>query len=69
MPRPMRGKVNLATPSKGTGPYMAAELFKMMVGIDIVYVPFPPVAPSQLGTYTESLSVTAPLFQNRTARW
>ncbi len=24
---------------------------------------------SQAGTYTESLSVTAPLFQNRTARW
>ena len=23
----------------------------------------------QAGTYTESLSVTAPLFQNRTARW
>ena len=26
------GKFNLGTPSKGTGPYMAAELFKMMTG-------------------------------------
>jgi tripartite-type tricarboxylate transporter receptor subunit TctC len=34
------GKVNLATPSKGTGPYMAAELFKMMTGVNIVHVPY-----------------------------
>jgi tripartite-type tricarboxylate transporter receptor subunit TctC len=34
------GKFNLATPSKGTGPYMAAELFKMMTGLDIVLVPY-----------------------------
>jgi tripartite-type tricarboxylate transporter receptor subunit TctC len=40
------GKVNLATPSKGTGPYMAAELFKMMVGVDIVYVPYRGDAPA-----------------------
>jgi tripartite-type tricarboxylate transporter receptor subunit TctC len=29
-------KVSIATPPKGTGPYMAAELFKMMAGIDVV---------------------------------
>jgi tripartite-type tricarboxylate transporter receptor subunit TctC len=40
------GKANLATPSKGTGPYMAAELFKMMVGVDIVYVPYRGDAPA-----------------------
>jgi tripartite-type tricarboxylate transporter receptor subunit TctC len=34
------GKINLATPTKGTGPYMAAELFKMMSGIDLVHVPY-----------------------------
>jgi tripartite-type tricarboxylate transporter receptor subunit TctC len=34
------GKVSLATPSKGTGPYMAAALFKMMTGIDLVQVPY-----------------------------
>jgi tripartite-type tricarboxylate transporter receptor subunit TctC len=33
-------KVNLATPTKGTGPYMAAELFKMMSGVDLVHVPY-----------------------------
>jgi tripartite-type tricarboxylate transporter receptor subunit TctC len=34
------GKVNLATPPKGTGPYMAAELFKMMAGVDLMAVPY-----------------------------
>jgi tripartite-type tricarboxylate transporter receptor subunit TctC len=31
-------KVNFATPPKGTAPYMAAALFKMMAGIDVVLV-------------------------------
>jgi tripartite-type tricarboxylate transporter receptor subunit TctC len=34
------GKVNVATAPKGTSPYMAAELFKMMAGVDIVHVPY-----------------------------
>ena len=34
------GKVTVATPPKGTGPYMAAALFKMMTGIDVVLVPY-----------------------------
>jgi tripartite-type tricarboxylate transporter receptor subunit TctC len=34
------GKVNLATPPKGTGPYMAAALFRMMSGVDLVQVPY-----------------------------
>jgi tripartite-type tricarboxylate transporter receptor subunit TctC len=34
------GKVTIATPPKGTGPYMAAELFRMMTGIDVVLVPY-----------------------------
>ena len=34
------GKVSLATPSKGTGPYMAAALLKMMTGINVVDVPY-----------------------------
>src|SRR5262245_57089179 len=34
------GKVSIATPAKGTGPYMAAELFKMMTRIDVVLVPY-----------------------------
>jgi len=39
------GKVNLATPTKGTGPYMAATLFKIMSGIDVVLVPYRGDAP------------------------
>ena len=34
------GKFSLATPTKGTGPYMAAELFKMMTGVDMVLIPY-----------------------------
>ena len=34
------GKVNIATPPKGTAPYMAAELFKMMAGVEMVHVPY-----------------------------
>jgi tripartite-type tricarboxylate transporter receptor subunit TctC len=34
------GKFSLATPTKGTGPYMAAELFKMMAGVDMVLIPY-----------------------------
>ena len=41
------GKVNLATPPRGTGPYMAAELFKMMAGIDVVLVPYRGGGPMQ----------------------
>src|SRR3954454_9283013 len=33
-------KINIATPPKGTAPYMAAELFKMMASIDMVHVPY-----------------------------
>jgi tripartite-type tricarboxylate transporter receptor subunit TctC len=32
------GKINLATPGTGTAPQVAAELFKMMTGIDVVTV-------------------------------
>jgi tripartite-type tricarboxylate transporter receptor subunit TctC len=34
------GKVSLASPPKGTAPFMAAELFKMMSGVDVVRVPY-----------------------------
>ncbi len=34
------GKLNIASPSAGTPPYMAVELLKMMAGIDIVHVPY-----------------------------
>jgi tripartite-type tricarboxylate transporter receptor subunit TctC len=34
------GKIDMATPTTGTGPFMAAELFKMMSGVDLVHVPY-----------------------------
>jgi tripartite-type tricarboxylate transporter receptor subunit TctC len=34
------GKLSIATPGKGTGPHLAAELLKIMGGIDIVHVPY-----------------------------
>lgn len=34
------GKVDIASPSTGTPPYMAVELLKMMAGIDIVHIPY-----------------------------
>jgi tripartite-type tricarboxylate transporter receptor subunit TctC len=40
------GKLNLATPPKGTGPYMAAELFKAMAGIDMALIPYRGDAPA-----------------------
>jgi len=33
------GKLDIATPPIGTGPHMAAELFKMMTGVDALIVP------------------------------
>ena len=30
----------MASPSLGTPPYMAVELFKMMAGVDVVHVPY-----------------------------
>ena len=34
------GKIDMASPTTGTAPYMAAELFKMMSGVDLVHVPY-----------------------------
>jgi tripartite-type tricarboxylate transporter receptor subunit TctC len=34
------GKLNFATPGIGTPPHVAAELFKMMAGLDWVHVPY-----------------------------
>jgi tripartite-type tricarboxylate transporter receptor subunit TctC len=34
------GKVNIASPSAGTPPYLCVDLLKMMTGIDITHVPY-----------------------------
>jgi tripartite-type tricarboxylate transporter receptor subunit TctC len=33
-------KLNMASPSSGTGPHMASELFKMMTGVQMAHVPY-----------------------------
>jgi tripartite-type tricarboxylate transporter receptor subunit TctC len=40
------GKMNIASPGKGSGPHVAGELFKMMSGIDLVTVPYRGAAPA-----------------------
>jgi tripartite-type tricarboxylate transporter receptor subunit TctC len=34
------GKIKMAPPGTGTGPHVVGELFKMMAGVDMVYVPY-----------------------------
>jgi len=34
------GKINMASPGIGTTPHLAGELFKMMTGIDMNYIPY-----------------------------
>jgi tripartite-type tricarboxylate transporter receptor subunit TctC len=40
------GKVNVASPGVGTSVHLAAELFKMMTGVDMVHVAYKGSAPS-----------------------
>ena len=40
------GKLNTASGGKGDPPYMSGELFKMMTGVDLVYVPYRGLAPA-----------------------
>ncbi len=40
------GKLNTASGGKGDPPYMSGELFKMMAGIDLLYVPYRGLAPA-----------------------
>src|SRR5262245_57039122 len=39
------GKLNMGSPGSGTGPHMAAELFKLMAGLQMVHVPYRGSAP------------------------
>ena len=40
------GKLNMASAGNGTPPHLAGELFKLMTGVDIVYVPYRGSAPA-----------------------
>ena len=40
------GKINMASPGNGTVPHLAGELFKMMTGVNIIFVPYRGDAPA-----------------------
>jgi tripartite-type tricarboxylate transporter receptor subunit TctC len=40
------GKINMASPGKGTGPHIAGELFKTMTAVDMVHIPYRGMAPA-----------------------
>ncbi len=40
------GKLSVASPGNGTTPHIAGELFKMMVGVDMIHVPYRGGAPA-----------------------
>jgi tripartite-type tricarboxylate transporter receptor subunit TctC len=46
------GRLSMASAGKGTSPYVSAQLFKMMAGIDMVHVPYtsqPPALTDLIG--------------------
>ena len=59
-------KVNMASPGNGTSGHVAGELFKMMTGIDMVHVPYRPVA-AQAVTRFDGRSSTGDVSPRRLA--
>jgi tripartite-type tricarboxylate transporter receptor subunit TctC len=55
------GKINMASAGSGTAPHMAGELFKMMVGVDMVHVPYPGNAPALIDLLSGRVQV---MFDN-----
>ena len=51
------GKVNIATPGTGTAPHVAAELFRMMTGVDIVTVRYRGTAPALIDLLSGQVQV------------
>jgi tripartite-type tricarboxylate transporter receptor subunit TctC len=41
-----RGKINMASGGVGSGNHLAGELFKMMIGVDLVHVPYRGAGPA-----------------------
>src|SRR5258708_4497763 len=57
------GKINMASAGIGSAPHMAGELFKMMVGVDLVHVPYRgqgPALSDLLGGQVQVYFATAP---------
>jgi tripartite-type tricarboxylate transporter receptor subunit TctC len=51
------GKVNIATPGTGTAPHVAAELFRMMTGVDVVTVRYRGTAPALIDLLSGQVQV------------
>src|SRR5262249_27235088 len=52
------GKINMASGGIGTGPHLAAELFKTMTGIDALHVPYrgsPPALTDLIGGQVQTM--------------
>ena len=59
------GKINFASTGLGSMPHMAAELFKITAGIDIVHVPYAGAAPAvndMLGGHVQMLFADVPVL-------
>lgn len=59
------GKINFASTGLGSMPHMAAELFKITAGIDIVHVPYAGAAPAVndlLGGHVQMLFADVPVL-------
>ena len=59
------GKLNYASTGIGSMPHMAAELFKLSAGVDIVHVPYPGAAPAVndvLGGHVQMLFADVPVL-------
>jgi len=57
------GRINYASAGNGTTPHMAGELFKIMVGIDMVHVPYrgsPPALTDLLGGQVQVMFAPLP---------
>lgn len=53
------GKLNYGSPSIGSSPHLALELFKMGTGTDIVHIPYAGAAPARTALLAGSLDIYA----------
>jgi tripartite-type tricarboxylate transporter receptor subunit TctC len=57
------GKINMASPGNGSAGHLCGELFKMMTGVDMVYVPYRGEAPAltdMIGGQVDMIFATIP---------
>jgi tripartite-type tricarboxylate transporter receptor subunit TctC len=52
------GKISIGSPSVGTSPHVAGELFKMMAGVDMMHVPYRGAGPTLVGLIAGQVQVS-----------